>query len=82
MNKKTTIPTAALISILTVNCSHAVYIAKDLTGQLPPPIRGSQLITNQDIECVSDETARKIKLLEDRIVTLKGIIESTTQTTQ
>ena len=65
---------AFLISLSS--CTTIEYIPVDLSGKIPPPLRD---LTEKELECISDETYKRIVKGELRIETLTRILKSTSE---
>jgi hypothetical protein len=66
-----------IISLVISSCCTVSYVPQDLTGKLPPKLVGDQVLTQEELSCITDKTLDKIILLDKRRKTLRGIIEST-----
>ena len=68
-----------IITILTASCSETKYVYRpvDLTDHLPIPIPQDKRLTHTELECLSKSTKAKVVLLDNRRLTLRGILETT-----
>ena len=60
-----------------VNPTFIVGSPNVLRGMMTPDIPYEKVLTQQELECITDETLKKIILMDKRIMTLEDIIRST-----
>jgi hypothetical protein len=67
-----------ILTTLLSSCATEVkYVPVQL--ELPPPIPQDMRLTHEELECVSAGTKKKIVLLDQRRITLEGIISGTSK---
>ena len=75
------IPKSLIIgsTILLISCGENVKKVAFQPLSLPPPMPASMVLSQADVECLSDAALDKVIILDKRRKTLREIIKSTQQ---
>lgn len=67
------------ITLINSGCCETKYVYRpvDLTSHIPHSISKDKRLTHKELECLSKQVKEKIVLLDNRRLTLRGILEST-----